>query len=1237
MNTVQLEIDGRPVEAREDQTIYEVVTAQKLGEIPTLCHSPELKPYGSCFVCVVEIANRPNLAPSCATKVAQGMKVSTNSPRVREARKTALELLLSNHYADCVSPCQHGCPAGVDAQGYIALAGMGEYRKAVNLVRQANPLPAVCGRICVRKCEVVCRRQDVDDAVAINYIKRFVTDAPGAYAGTPDRAQPQNKTVGIVGAGPAGLTAAWFLGLKGYDTVVYENMPEPGGMLRYGIPEYRLPKAVLDREIDYITRAGVEIRCRVNVPRDTTVDQLLQKHDAVFLSPGAWGGRPMLVKGESETEGVVSGVTYLIEKAQTREPITGTVVVVGGGNTAMDAARTSLRLGASKVIIVYRRTKAEMPADELEIEDCLKEGIEIMELAAPVGIVSAERKLRALRCIRMKLGEPDASGRRRPVPQEGSEFELPCDLAISAIGQAPLLKEMLGDAPSPPGVSKWSTFDVDTNTMQTTIDGLFAGGDAADDGPTVVIDAIRDGQRAAKAIHAYLANEPLPKAPFEVTKEFWAKPGQQELGEIKQSPRRAMHEIPVDERLGNFREVATGFEDEDTVHEVDRCLSCGCLAFDWCKLRLYAEEYGVDMEHYRGYARKHKIDEGHPYLVYDPNKCILCAKCIRTCARVLPISAIGLVNRGFQTEMRPAMGDPLVDTSCIACGNCIDACPTGALTAKYPFPGRACLAHEDTTTHCALCSVGCPITVRNFGGDRYFIESSGVPGDYLCFYGRFAHSLFINRRRLLKPVQRDGLRHTTVTYKAAYELVVKGLKTAVARHGPDSVAVFVSPELTNQELYLASRIAREGLGTNNIASLSLLVSGMPSGALDQSLGFTASTTDVQSLEHSDVVFCSNTDTQSDQLILSVEIQKAVRSGAKLVLSRSAEDPLDIMADLTLDPMRGRGAVLINGVIQLLIGDGFFDRDTIQSMPGGEVFLQSAHDTTLAATAERCGVAADRLRRCADLFKHAARVTFVHSPDRLRDRAPGDIHALANFVLLLRSTGIDAHLILAYQAANAAGVEVCGADPAFLPGRVLAHGLPGATSRSHLLEALSAGRIKAALVIGEDPMRHNQTAAFFHDVEFLAACDWAETETTRFASVAIPGTTALESEGSRISLDGVVVDFKAAVGAPNGIKTWHVLKNIADQLGVGVPGVFASVSARLERLVTKSLGERLPFYWNTGQPRSWDGRGVLTVADVEPSSFPGVPALTPCAQFKGEIQEIGIEHYRVASPGSRLGA
>ncbi|MBN1435123.1 FAD-dependent oxidoreductase, partial [Candidatus Fermentibacterales bacterium] len=950
MADINLRVNGRQITAAPGKTILDVVHEQELDSIPALCHSPELPPYGSCFLCVVEVKGRWNLLPACATRVAEGMEIETRSERVIEARRTALSLLLSNHYADCVSPCMSGCPAGVDAQGYIALASMGLYREAVDLIRRVNPLPAVCGRVCVRKCEVVCRRADVDSAVSINAVKRFLTDLPGVYEAAPEREPDRGKSVAIVGGGPAGLTAAWFLGLRGYSPVVYEAMDRAGGMLRYGIPIYRLPDDVLDAEIDYIRRAGAEIRTGVRVGLDVTLEDLRKRHDAVFLAAGAWKGKPMRVEGEFETSGVVSGAEFLVEKADDPSPLQGTVVVVGGGNTAMDAARTSWRLGADKVIVLYRRTRAEMPADEMEIEDCLHEGIEIMELAAPVGIVSDEgSRLRALRCIRMKLGEPDSSGRRRPVPLEGSEFDLPCDLAIAAIGQDTLLDGLVRVMDEDLELTKWSTYVVDTATMRTNLDGVFAGGDAADDGPTVVIDAIRDGGRAARAIHSWLSGEPPEPAPFTVEKEFWSKPGKAELGEIQESPRHEVHQIPVEERRGNFLEVASGFEYEDMMHEADKCLSCGCLRYGDCALRLYAEEYGVDMAEYAGYVRKHRVDDRHPYIVYDPNKCILCSRCVRTCSRVLPVSALGLVNRGFRTEMRPAMNDPLVETNCVSCGNCVDACPTGALTIKLPFPGRAWLDTTDTPGHCGFCSLACPLTIRSLGGDRYYVGPSGVPGEYLCRYGRFGIEIFLKQPRISAPTIRAAESVRQVSLEEASGTIAERMRAVAAEHGPGSLAVLVSPELTNEETWLASRIAREGLGTGNIGSLSIMLTGNESGALDGVLGLTASTCDRSALRDADLIVCNNTSTEADHLILAVEIQEAVRQGARLVVASSVLDQADLMlSEVAMDPMRGRSSILWSGVIGRLLEDGVFDRSDARSLDGGDQLLASVISDTAQA-------------------------------------------------------------------------------------------------------------------------------------------------------------------------------------------------------------------------------------------------------------------------------------------------
>jgi formate dehydrogenase major subunit len=1231
VDTLSLTINGQPVRARPGQTILEVVHEQGLDEIPTLCHSPELEPYGSCFVCVVEVEGRPNLLPACSTKVGAGMTVLTRSQRVQASRRTALELLLSNHYADCVSPCQEACPAHVDIQGYLALVSMGLDRQAVDRIREANPLPAVCGRVCVRKCELACRRVEVDEAVAINHVKRYASDVPGVYDLPVQRGEPRAETVGIVGAGPAGLTAAWFLGRRGYRTVLYEAMPKPGGMLRYGIPAYRLPDDVLDREVEHICRVGAELRTGVRVGLDIRLETLREEHAAIFLAVGAWTGKPMRVDGELDTRGVVSGVDFLQAKAADRSPVQGTVVVVGGGNTAMDVARTAWRCGAEKVLLLYRRTKAEMPADPLEIQDCIDEGIEIQELVAPVGIrADEEGTLVAVRCVRMKLGEPDGSGRRRPVTLEGSEFEIPCQLAVSAIGQNPVLDgvDAIGDARFEQ--TRWGTLAVDERSCATNIPGVFAGGDATNEGPTVVVDAIAEGRRAAAAIAAWIERAPVPAEPFVARKSDWGPPGELELGGVPETRRRDLQHLSVPERAGCFDEVATGFEPEDALHECGRCLSCGCVRADDCELRHWAEVYGAQHDT-RGAVRKHRVDDRHPWIVYDPNKCVLCAKCIRTCAKVLPIAALGLVNRGFRTEMRPAMNDPLIETNCVSCGNCVDACPTAALTVKHPFPGRAALPTRVEHTHCGFCSVGCAVEARVFGPGRIELRAPDRPGAKLCQYGRFGFESFYRSPRIVHPEIRQDRGRTRCDLNMAWTHAASALRGVVERHGPEAVAVFASPELSNEELVLAARIAREGLGTNNVASLSMLATGQESHRLDPIFGLTASTADRRALAEADLIICTNTALEGDHLVLAAEVLAAVRErDAALVVVNSTLDQADhALSVLTLDPMRGRASQLWRGVLQALLEDAWLDRD------GGELeglasFLEELEGGA-ASAAMLAGVEERDIRRVAELIFGAERTVFVHAPDRVQDQAPGDLEVLGDLVALIRGMGRQAELLLPRVHANAAGLEPCGLHPAFAPGRAPAPAnLPGASSLGDLRRRTAAGEIRAAIVLGEDPLAHPATAEGFEALELLVAMDWTPTETTRFAHVVLPGSTWLEGRGSRCSFEGRVLDFSAVSAPPARRQGWEVLRGLAEALGVGelpAPGDEASLVAG----IAEGLGALAPWYWNHGEDRPPLPQLRAVPVDLRSRGARIPPPLTHSARTKRAMRERGLERLR---PGRR---
>ncbi len=818
----------------------------------------------------------------------------------------------------------------------------------------------------------------------------------------------------------------------------------------------------------------------------------------------------------------------------------------------------------------------------------------------------------------MKLGEPDDSGRRRPVPLEGSEYDLPCQMAISAIGQDTVLDGLTGVDGDEVELTRWKTYVVDLATMKTNIPGVFAGGDAADDGPTVVIDAIRDGQRAGKAIDRFLRGEEKPDEPFVVRKEFWAKPGKTELGEIKESPRHEVHFIDVEERRGSFEEVATGFEFEDNIHECDRCLSCGCVRFYDCDLRLQAEEYGVDMEKYKGYARKHKVDERHPYIIYDPNKCILCARCVRTCERVLPISALGLVGRGFRTEMRPAMNDPLVETSCVSCGNCVDACPTGALTVKYPFPGRAALYDEVVETSCAFCSLACAMNVRKFGEDRYFTTTPDGKGEYLCRYGRFGQELFIRHKRIATPMIRSGNKRSATDMCGAQQEAVSGLLSIAGKYGADKVGVFVSPELTNEEMFLAARIAREALGTNNIASLSMLGTGSEASVLDGILGFTASTDDRSCLAYADLIICNNTSLESDHLILAVDVIEAVKNGAKFIVSNSTLDMTDQhLASMAMDPMRGQAAILWSGISKALVDSGAVKAD--------KEFSASIAATAGAAAAVS-GVEDEKIKEAAEMIAAAKKIVIIHSPDRRQDQSAGDIETLANLVVLLRTSGASAELLLPRTFSNTAGLALAGADPAFAPGRTAPPAeAAGVRTRKELLELLEKGEIRGALVIGEDPMAWGATGTWLQNIEFLAAVDWTETETTRFADVVLPGSTFLETAGTRCNFEGKVVEYSRAVEPPAGVSGREVLEGLAGEFGL--KDVSGS-AGQLSSLVEKNLGKQLPWYWNTGQERKGGVDMKLAAAGLGAGKIALMPPLTHTGRYRKEIREVGTGRFRV---------
>jgi len=466
-------------------------------------------------------------------------------------------------------PCRVACPAGVNAQGYIALISEGKFREALEVVRRTMPLAGVCGRVCTHPCELDCERSKVEEPMSIRALKRFIADYELKVG--RERVAPVERTkedkVAIVGSGPSGLACAYDLVRKGYPVTVFEAMPMAGGLLRFGIPEHRLPKKVLNNEIDYVKELGVEIK--TNVPVKDLSQLFEQGYKSIFLGTGAGVSQKMGIPGE-DTMGVIHALDFLKQvNSGAKVSLGDRVAVVGGGNAAIDSARVALRVGAKEVTIVYRRSRAEMPAAATEVQEAEQEGVKLHILATPVRVLSQDGRLAGIGCIRMELGEPDASGRRRPIPVKGSEFTLDVDNVIMAVGQA-IDK---GGLPKELEYISWGTLAVDPVTLETNISGVFAGGDVVA-GPADVIAAVAAGKEAAESIDRYLSGTDLREGrPKQITK---VKEVSKE-GMVKKT-RATMPMLDVSKRERSFAEVELGFNEKTAIEEAKRCLNCSACS-----------------------------------------------------------------------------------------------------------------------------------------------------------------------------------------------------------------------------------------------------------------------------------------------------------------------------------------------------------------------------------------------------------------------------------------------------------------------------------------------------------------------------------------------------------------------------------------------------------------------------------------------------------------------------------
>ena len=769
---ITLTVDGQEVICERGDTILDA--AQRIGiHIPTLCYEPRLPATAACRMCIVEVEGARKMIPSCSAAVSDGMVVRTDTEKVRAMRHLYLELLLSDHNSFCTPPCRDACPTHIKIPQFLDYIAHKDYKNGVRKLREDLPFPAVLGRVCPRPCEGPCRRQLVEHPITICQLHRFMADQTiddeqeGELLLPVEPKANTGKKIAIVGGGPAGLAAAFYARLEGHSVKIFEALPKPGGMLRYGIPSYRLPRDLLDKEINVLWRLGVELQVNSRLGADYQLEDLTAEYDAVFLALGAFNSNDMRIPGE-DADGVVTAVDFLSELEVTGDVQVGDkVAVIGGGFTAMDACRTSVRKGAKEVTCLYRRSRKEMPAHATEVDEAEEEGVKLELLIAPVRVLADEQnKVTGIEMQRMELGEPDASGRRRPVPIEGSEFIIECDQVIAAVGQFPKLDGTSEEQ----GVkrTKWRTIQVDDWTFQTEDPRVFAGGDAVL-GAQTVIQAVAQGKKAAWSMDAYLRGADMAEvsqslAELKATPFFHALSAKTDLDPrisrmaelppvfidmttdvTHPSPPAEMPKLGPDARRTNFEQIELGFSEAEAVRGAELCLDCYCPASGKCDLQRYGIEYEVFKNRFHGGdAHDYPADFRHDFIMREPNRCINCGRCVRVCRMEVGSSCYDNMDRGFDTIVSTADNLPLQLVGCVSCGKCAETCPTGSIETNPRILGSYDL-DESRCIFCGECVEVCPYDALE---QSDFFELAG--------YSRTAmarESLYVREPRPVDPLR----------------------------------------------------------------------------------------------------------------------------------------------------------------------------------------------------------------------------------------------------------------------------------------------------------------------------------------------------------------------------------------------------------------------------------------------------------------------------------------------------
>ncbi|MGL0933007.1 formate dehydrogenase subunit alpha [Vibrio vulnificus] len=1201
---IQIVIDGKYRIVEAGQTVLQA--AKVCGvEIPSLCGMNRSGEKIPCDLCVVEVESG-GTRRACELEVYNGLTVKTQSEALSAHRKQALNRIMSDHYADCEAPCKTACPAGVDIQSYLYHIAQNDHQKAIEVIKRTLPMPLSIGRVCPAFCESECRRSLVDDAIAIRQLKRHAADADLAAqeAYTPEKKADKNKRVAIVGSGPGGLTAGYYLTNEGYQVDVFEAMPQAGGWLRYGIPEYRLPKSILDKEIALMCRNGMAIHTDKKLGRDISLSQLSQDYDAVCLAVGASKAVAMDYPG-SDLDGCYLGVDYLKDFVTEQRFITGKkVAVIGGGNTAIDCARTAVRTGADTTLI-YRRTRDEMPAEDYEIEEAEHEGVKFHFLTNPAENIADEQgRVCSVKLEKMALGAPDASGRRRP-EATGEYFTEAFDTVIAAVSQQADLSFMQGEALTLP-LTRWNTADANPETMHSGTGNIFSIGDFRR-GPATAVEAVADGRIAAQAIDRFFDGdmENIPLKPFNSRKEQKLK--QVDLlhfSHLQKVARTIMPELTSQQREQSFEEVELGFDNVEAMAEAARCLECGCQVNTSCDLRDYATEYGAEQHfHYSVNIKSHDewqalrqndprhkypIDHSSEFIVFDANRCISCGQCIQACREQSVQGVLSFMNleKGrpvVRPDCRPNFGGQGVmmgDSRCVQCGACVQACPVGAMTdGRDRSQGRETLLKK-VDTICTYCGVGCKLTMHvDEAANRIrYVEGAHSPVNegMLCVKGRYGFDFVASEERLTTPlIRKDGWLQPA-SWQEAIRLIADKFSTIKQDFGGRALAGFSSAKTTNEDNYAFQKFMRRELGTNNVDHCARLCHASTVTGLEASLGSGAMTNDIPSIKHSDVIFIIGSDTSAAHPVIASHIKQAVRHhGARLIVADPKRIGMADHAELYLAHRPGTDVMLINGVMQQIIKNGWYDMEYIEErVDGFDTMLQEVMSPAYSLDKVELvtGVKADDIFAMARMIGTAKRTAVYYSMGITQHTTGHDnVRSIANLQLLCGNIGIEGGGINPLRGqSNVQGACDMGALPNNYPGYqkvynplvrekfVIEWDAPNLSAEpgltlTEIIDGACRRDVRALYVMGENPVLSDPNQA--HVIEGLEALDFLVvqdiflTETAQYADVVLPSCSFAEKSGHFTNTERRVQRIYPAVNPPGEAKEdWRIIQEIANAMG-----------------------------------------------------------------------------------------